>query len=241
MAQNLPVPRSPGDLAGRAVPVVNVIEWLFETWKTINGLLGPVASIDAKLSLLIGDDTRRTFIPEIFPEWLQDMIAGVTETNFNPLDGGVLAHNETDSVTGEKHWVPLYSILRNNLFWLTQSLRDYAEINAPYYHRTPQGILRDGDMFDSWSTIEGSDPNEVQLSSVVIADAVHVMASLAGLLSIADRIPIPAIGLGEIARGTGEGSPTFHGSIAEIVASQEQETFTRLQRWRQSSMAAPQG
>jgi len=241
MATYVPPPDDPTVPLNAQVSIINVLIWIREALKFLAALLLPFANMDAKAGVLVGDDAKRTILSGLFPSWLQNIINKLTDISHEYQQVGTLGHTERNYRTSPPNdfYVTLYDNWRDIGFGLFSALTENVPITQPFFT-----VVSDTDT--------GRLENQItQFKDLLTADLItakpkllHILAALAALNSISDRVPIPIVQqqvidkvpvvyLGSVI--------TFKGGTADVIAAKEMEVVTRLEQYRESNIAQPGG
>lgn len=241
MAEYYPLPDQVDDPPPQRTTPGQILWWLRQILQYLVIIVLPFAHWDAKMGVLIGDDAKRRFLEGFVPRWLEDLLNKLTGITHEPQEMGVLGKNERN-LTAEGFapaWVSLYEVVRDMMFSLFQTAVEDVDAVQPLYGvgvDSDTGILR-----NFWTQKAFRVPPEAKTAKPKL---LNVLAQVAALLSIADRVPIPVVHDQYIAKNpveVGVEVITFAGSIADVEAAKEMEIVTRLDQWRSSVPAKPGG
>lgn len=228
MAQYVPMPQLPQETPppGVRIPWSVIFHWLVEVLKFLVLILFPFKNYDAKLSILVGDDVKRSVGVGWFPGWATAMESAFTGLVSEKLDEGVLARKERDFAAGTKEWVTIFRMLKAFLSGIHNSLGGGVQARSLYYRGDTESLNLLTDVIDSYR-------KERQDGEVVLdtpqPDLAHLIATLVAMLSIADRIPYAALNIETVDKSASSDEPPVKttGTIADVLAEKALEFLTR--------------
>jgi len=236
MAQKLPVPTSGTPVPPSGYWWINILDWILEALKEVAPLVIGMNGVDAKLGVLVGNDAKVQISPEFIPDWLEEIVNRTVTVNYRPLNEGCLGFTEVDTGDNTAHWTGIHRMLAAFLMKLVQATTNEQLIETPFYTKfrdDEHPSTLNGQPFYKYFSQYSADANP---DDPVLLDAsegkpnmVHMLATIASLLSVAERIPYATLNAAQIAK-LSDATPvkpgSWRGSLADVLNGVDLQILT---------------
>lgn len=218
-----------------------IFEWIQELLHMVAEIILPIKDIDAKLATLVGDDTKRIVGEHALPSWITGVLTLPLTYEHHMIDYGCLGTREWDYEHDQPEYVPFFKLMRTMMFNLIQALSYDTDLRTPFFRRELVGRGQDNLYDDAWSNWRVPVPPNELVAPWFPPDVVHLLGSIAGMMTLADSYPLPTFKISYVAKeGVGEDA-SWHGSLTEIEAAKELQIVSRIQQYQLTTQSAGGG